>query len=138
MPKKFTWSKIEQGECPEDYHYEAYYGKEYLGYIYLYLDWNKWVWEQERDIIMSLSCMKEVVKKLKELENNPNREQKVKGCGKTFYFDGDHQDYEMCGDNNYLCHKCKEREQNETDEQKIKKEIDKDYALDGLSEGEGQ
>ena len=54
-----------------------------------------------------------------------SREQKVKGCGKTFYFDGDHQDYEMCGDSRFhskgdeikICEKC---------------------VKDGLSEGKGQ
>lgn len=37
---------------------------------------------------------------------------KEKGCGKTFYFDGDKTDYEFCGDNNYLCYNCKKVSKN--------------------------
>lgn len=61
MGKKFTWSKI-----GDDYY--AYYGDEELGFIEYYMNWKKWVWNQGEDIIMSLSCMEEVVKKLKEFE----------------------------------------------------------------------
>ncbi len=64
--KKFTWSEIDYGE--KDIHHYAYYGKEELGHINMCFEWKKWVWEQNEDIIMSLSCIEEVAKKLKELE----------------------------------------------------------------------
>lgn len=61
MAKKFTWSKIE-----DDYY--AYYGEEELGYVEFYKPWKKWVWNQYIDIMMSSSCLENVLKKLKELE----------------------------------------------------------------------
>ena len=63
MVKIFTWSYVESFKS----HY-AYYGKEELGYIEYWEPWKKWVWNQKKDIILSLSCMENVVKKLKELE----------------------------------------------------------------------
>lgn len=48
--------------------WNAYYGEEYLGWIEFYANWKKWVWNQEEGIIMSLSCLENVTKKLKELE----------------------------------------------------------------------
>ncbi len=59
--KKFEWEKIE-----EDYY--AYYGKEELGFIEFYKPWKKWVWNQNEDIIMSLSCLNKVCEKLEELK----------------------------------------------------------------------
>ena len=58
MPKKFTWSK------KLDEAYYAYYGDEQLGFIDFYKPWKKWVWNQEEDIIMSESCIKDVLAKL--------------------------------------------------------------------------
>ena len=61
--KEFTWGIFDKA-------YYAYYGKEELGYIEYYKKWRKWVWNQGDDIIMSLSCLNEVIKKIKELEKN--------------------------------------------------------------------
>lgn len=33
---------------------------EQLGFIYYYRKWKKWVWEQDKFIIMSKGCMREV------------------------------------------------------------------------------
>ena len=57
--KKFEWIKL-----------YAFYGDCELGYIELYPKWNKWVWNQGEDIVMSISCLKNVVKRLEELEND--------------------------------------------------------------------
>ena len=57
MPKKFTWSKIE-GD------YWAYYDDEELGFIEYYKPWKKWVWNQREEIIMSLSCLDNVCRKI--------------------------------------------------------------------------
>ncbi len=71
MVKKFTWNKIKycnHKECYRCFYYHAYYGKEELGYIDYYPKWKKWVWNQGENIIMSISCLREVVKKLRTLE----------------------------------------------------------------------
>lgn len=66
MSKKFTWSEVELEETfPHDFY--AYYGDEELGYIGWYPKWKKWVWNQGLDIIMSKSCLQNVLNKLKEL-----------------------------------------------------------------------
>ena len=62
MTKKFTWSEIEVDDHVLNYY--AYYGKEELGFIEFYKPWKKWVWNQGEDIIMSESCIKEVLAKL--------------------------------------------------------------------------
>ena len=69
MVKKFTWSEIDLKDSRETLDYYAYYGKEELGYIEYYRPWKKWVWNQGEDIIMSISCLKEVCKKLEELSH---------------------------------------------------------------------
>ena len=33
---------------------------ELLGIIYKYKNWNKWVWEQDIGVIMSMSCLNDV------------------------------------------------------------------------------
>ena len=66
--KKFSWSKTVYDKGKLGTFYYAYYGNEELGYIAYYSRWRKWVWEQTESIIMSYSCLKEVVKKLKQLE----------------------------------------------------------------------
>lgn len=42
--------------------------KELLGFIFFHDEWDFWVWEQERDIIMSKGCLKQIVDKLKTLD----------------------------------------------------------------------
>ncbi|MCP3684402.1 MAG: hypothetical protein GY861_17120 [bacterium] len=64
MAKKFKWKHNEEGD-----EWYAYYGDEELGYIEFYDNWKKYVWNQGEDIIMSHSCIMEVAKKLKELED---------------------------------------------------------------------
>lgn len=66
VKKKFTWNKILYGNDGDDFHY-AYYGGEELGYLEYYKKWKSWVWNQNEDIIMSPSCLKEVLKKAGEL-----------------------------------------------------------------------
>jgi len=61
--KEFTWSETEEGSY-------AYYGDEELGYIDFHKPWKKFVWNQAEDIIMSWSCIKEVMKKLVELKKD--------------------------------------------------------------------
>jgi hypothetical protein len=41
---------------------------EELGLITLDDEWKCWIWEQNRDIKMSSSCLKQVTKKLDELD----------------------------------------------------------------------
>ena len=65
MTKKFKWEEIDWNNYKT---YNAYYGKELLGEISFYDGWKKWVWEQEKGIVLSLSCNREVTKKLEELE----------------------------------------------------------------------
>ncbi len=67
---KFGWSKIDYGEEEkwDEVSYYAYYKKEELGEVSYHTEWKKWIWCQREGIIMSLSCMENVVKKLKELE----------------------------------------------------------------------
>lgn len=67
MKNKFIWSKIAYGDT-EDNHYYAYYGGEELGYLKYWKPWKKWVWSQNEYIIMSESCLKKVLEKLKRLE----------------------------------------------------------------------
>lgn len=67
MGKEFKWSEIEIDD--EVINYYAYYGDEELGFIEYYKKWKKWVWNQGKDIIMSLNCLEEIGKKLKELKN---------------------------------------------------------------------
>jgi len=47
--------------------YFYYYGNEELGYIEYYKKWKKWVWNQNKDIIMSKSCLLEVIKVIDKL-----------------------------------------------------------------------
>lgn len=70
MTKKFFWQPIidEGDKTPMESLYYAYYGEEELGFIEWYPKWRKWVWNQGEDIIMSLSCIREVERKLLELE----------------------------------------------------------------------
>ena len=68
MAKKFTW------ELLYDLYY-SYYGKEELGFIEFYPKWKKWVWNQGEDIIMSSSCIKNVLDKLLELEKTAGAEE---------------------------------------------------------------
>jgi hypothetical protein len=42
--------------------------EEELGLITLDDEWKCWIWEQNRDIKMSSSCLKQVTKKLDELD----------------------------------------------------------------------
>ena len=63
--KKFKWT---EQKIEDNIKYNAWYGKELLGILEYYKPWKKWVWEQGLDIIMSLSCQIEVVKKTAELE----------------------------------------------------------------------
>ena len=67
--KKFSWSMIhdEGDKSPAEIFFYAYYGEEELGFIEFYKPWKKWVWNQNKDIIMSLSCLEEVVIKLAKL-----------------------------------------------------------------------
>jgi len=65
---KIEWSYIEDLKS-----YYAYYDGEELGYIEYYKKWKKWVWNQIEDIIMSESCLQNVIDKLKELENEKQR-----------------------------------------------------------------
>ena len=60
--KKFSCNKVYG-------YYSIHYGKELLGYIEYYTPWKKWVWNQADDIIMSESCLNEVIKKIKEMED---------------------------------------------------------------------
>lgn len=57
---KFSWSDKMDGA------YFAYYndGKTELGFIDYYKPWKRWVWNQGVNIIMSESCIKEVLTKL--------------------------------------------------------------------------
>ena len=60
--------KIKYGEeNPKDTCHYAYYLSEELGYLEYYKRWKKWVWHQNEDIIMSIKCLEEVIKKLKRL-----------------------------------------------------------------------
>jgi len=63
--KKFKWDDIGQYTSKRCF---AYYGEELLGSLEYYHKWKNWVWEQGGDIIMSSSCLREVLKKLEELE----------------------------------------------------------------------
>ncbi len=65
MSKKFTWSAIEV--ALERSSFYAYYGDEELGFIEWYPKWKKWVWNQGGDIIMSESCLREVLAKITAL-----------------------------------------------------------------------
>lgn len=68
--KNFKWEKINygNGESIADY-YHAFYKNEELGCVRYYPEWKKWVWEVVDDgIIMSSSCLKEVIKKLEEVK----------------------------------------------------------------------
>ena len=67
MAKKFIWSKILYGDDGHDFHY-AYYGGEELGYLEYHKPWKKWVWNQNEDIILGLSCLDNVCKKIYALE----------------------------------------------------------------------
>lgn len=40
---------------------------ELLGIIYKFDKWNKWVWEQDIGVIMSLSCLKELNQYMEKL-----------------------------------------------------------------------
>ena len=66
--KKFKWNQFEGIGDGLDWY--AHYGNEELGFIEYWKPWKKFVWNQHQDIIMSLSCMEEVIKKLKELESS--------------------------------------------------------------------
>ena len=56
MSEEFKWKE-------NDNKFYAYYGKTLLGHIEFYPEWKKYVWEQYEDIIMSISCLKNVIKK---------------------------------------------------------------------------
>ena len=77
-------------------------------FMHWQLIFNKNLFNDCDEVGFTNGCLKEISKFITSLYKK--QERKEKGCGKTFYFDGDHRDYEMCGDNNYLCHKCKNLE----------------------------
>ena len=166
MPKKFIWSEVDFGDncITKEMGYYAYYGREELGCIDFYKPWKKFVWNQNEDIVMSLSCMENVVKKLKELTFQNRENQELCKCGHhtndhsydpmrkddNLYCDiCDCKEFnlrELCecefgatsGKKTYECDRCKKLEQDApkdlrdlgkgtTDEDKIEKEINKDY-----------
>ena len=64
MVKQFEWSYNAMEK-----QWSAHYGDEELGFVEWYPKWKKYVWNQYDYIIMSISCLENVCKKLKELEN---------------------------------------------------------------------
>ena len=66
--EKFKWSKIFYDTEKKNPLYYAYYIEVELGYIEYYKKWKKWVWNQGENIIISSSCIEEILKKLKKLE----------------------------------------------------------------------
>lgn len=69
--KKFKWIQFEGIGDGKDWY--AFYDNEELGYIEWYPKWKKFVWNQNEDIIMSVSCLQKVLDKIKELEDTRNR-----------------------------------------------------------------
>lgn len=51
--------------------------KELLGFVFFHDAWECWVWEQERDILMSSSCLKQIIDKLKALDELEVREVRI-------------------------------------------------------------
>lgn len=48
--------------------YWCLYNNEELGYIEYYSPWSKFVWNQNKDIIMSKGCLNSVIKLIKIIE----------------------------------------------------------------------
>lgn len=47
--------------------------KDKIGIIFYYKNWKCWVWNQGANIIMSDTCLKQVIDKLKELDKNAKK-----------------------------------------------------------------
>lgn len=57
-------------------HYFTIWNKksEELGRIEFDMKWKKWIWIQYKDIVMSESCLQQVIDKIKELKKPKNKQ----------------------------------------------------------------